>query len=92
MQSLAPILLLHILENTLTVLNDMKNNVDILQQIVISYRPDLLHTGMDSEPACRARKAGTKSREFLVMLVEVVDPLGGFWRCFIRKLLLYIID
>lgn len=29
MKSLAPILLLHMLGNTLTALNDMKNDVDI---------------------------------------------------------------
>lgn len=94
MKSLAPILLLHILENTLTALNGMKNNVDISQQIVIflSYRPDLLHTGMDPEPTCRARKAGTKSRGLLVMPAEVLDLLEGFWGCFIRKLPLYIIN
>lgn len=39
----------------------------------------LLHTGMEPEPACRARKAGGKSRELLVMPVKVVDPLAGFW-------------
>lgn len=34
---------------------------------------------MEPEPTCRARKAGGKSRELLVMPVKVVDPLAGFW-------------
>lgn len=49
----------------------------------------LLYTGMEPKPTCRARKAGIKPRELLVMPVKVVDPLAGFWMLYKEVTFIY---